>query len=335
MKPMLCLSFFLLLSSLFGNEVRLRVVDETGAPVEGANAVISFLGVQQGQDDERKGLTDKDGRVSASGTTILSICVTAKKEGHYDARIYNLTRKRDIDQLIVLPRITKPIPLYALDFRVGSGLDGIRFQDRCEWLGYDLEAGDWVQPYGKGKTVDIRFRFKNAFLGYEVNVKDLAKEMVSSRRGYAARKEEWTEEKFKRDAGKWDAELEISFPGEKEGLCEEVERFLPYSALKMPHQAPADGYVPTWHYTANNYSPRTARENAGFFLRTRVKLDKDGNIVSANYAKIIGDFQIDAARGHLVFSYYFNPEPNDRNLEFDPKKNLFPASFPGANVNDP
>lgn len=27
--------------------------------------------------------------------------------------------------------------------------------------------------------------------------------------------------------------------------------------------------------------------------------------------------------------------PNDRNLDFDPKKNLFPASFPNANVNDP
>jgi hypothetical protein len=36
-----------------------------------------------------------------------------------------------------------------------------------------------------------------------------------------------------------------------------------------------------------------------------------------------------------MFTYYFNPVPNDRNLEFDLKKNLFPASFPGANVNDP
>ena len=26
---------------------------------------------------------------------------------------------------------------------------------------------------------------------------------------------------------------------------------------------------------------------------------------------------------------------NDRNLEFDPKRNLFPASFPGARVDDP
>jgi len=37
----------------------------------------------------------------------------------------------------------------------------------------------------------------------------------------------------------------------------------------------------------------------------------------------------------LLFTYYFNPVPNDPNLEFNPKKNLFPANFPGANVNDP
>src|SRR5690606_37036818 len=133
--------------------------------------------------------------------------------------------------------------------------------------------------------------------------------------------------------GKWDAELEISFPGEKEGLFEET-RFLPYSELKLPHHAPVEGYVPAWRYTSNSYSPRTARDNVGFFLRTRVKLDEKGSIVSANYAKVAGDFHLDA-RGFVMFAYYFNPTPNDRNLEFDPKKNLFPANFPGANVHDP
>lgn len=73
---------------------------------------------------------------------------------------------------------------------------------------------------------------------------------------------------------------------------------------------------------------------AADYLRTRVKLDDKGNVVSANSAKIMGDFRI-MATGLLSFTYYFNPTPNDRNLEFAPKKNLFPANFPGANVNDP
>ena len=45
-------------------------------------------------------------------------------------------------------------------------------------------------------------------------------------------------------------------------------------------------------------------------------------------------FQFDA-RGILGITYYSNTVPNDRNLEFDPKKHLFPAIVPGANVNAP
>jgi hypothetical protein len=35
----------------------------------------------------------------------------------------------------------------------------------------------------------------------------------------------------------------------------------------------------------------------------------------AHYGKIYGDF--------MNFTYYLNPTPNDRNVEFDPKRNLF------------
>jgi hypothetical protein len=46
----------------------------------------------------------------------------------------------------------------------------------------------------------------------------------------------------------------------------------------------------------------------------RTVKDHAGNIVSARYGKIYGDF--------MQFSYYLNPTPNDRNIEFDPKQNL-------------
>ena len=45
------------------------------------------------------------------------------------------------------------------------------------------------------------------------------------------------------------------------------------------------------------------------------KLDEHGNIISAQYGKIYGDF--------LSFTYYLNPTSNDRSIEFDPDKNLF------------
>lgn len=207
-----------------------------------------------------------------------------------------------------------------------------------EWLGFDFDVGEWVAPYGKGKVTDIRFRFRNELKGWKDHVK-LDEEIEYGKKVAAARKQEWSHnqfmEKFKITAGKWDAQLEISFPGEKEGMHEVAgEIFLPYSQLKMPHEAPAEGYVPSWRYTVNTYLPPTTRENAGFFLRTRVKLNEQGNIVSAHYTKVMGDFQL-ATAGRITFTYYFNPTPNDRNLEFDPKRNLFPKDMPGANVFNP
>ena len=54
--------------------------------------------------------------------------------------------------------------------------------------------------------------------------------------------------------------------------------------------------------------------NLNYYFRVRTKVDDGGNIVSAYYGKIYGDF--------MQFSYYLNPTPNSRNVEFDPKRNL-------------
>ena len=259
----------------------------------------------------------------------------AQKPGHYSARIDQLSKKSDHQLKLVLPRILNPIPLYA--WRSSGWGPSPVLPIQGEWCGFDFEAADWVTPLGKGKVADILFRFRNEFKGwadYFRSNQEVEDEIIISKQVYEARKEVWTLDKFKLTAGKWDAVLEISFPGMGEGVFEE-KTFLSYGQLKMPHLAPTSGYVMVWRYASNNYSPRTYRSNTGFFLRTRVKMDKDGKIVSANYAKVVGDFRLDAARGSVEFAYYFNPVPNDRNLEFDPKKNLFPEDMAGANVYDP
>jgi hypothetical protein len=324
MKALLILTSSIFVSSSFGYEARMRVVDDEGAPVKGAAVIVSFVGVRPDQSNSHRGTTGPDGIFSASGKSLIEVYMEAKKDGHYAARLDGLSPTRDHDQLMVLPRQLRPVPLYANRFSPGSG-SGLTIPVQNTWLGYDFEVGDWVQPHGKGKVTDIRFRFRNEFKGWKSN----EKAMETNRRINRGA----SEEEIRNFYGKWDAELEISFPGEAEGLFEET-RFLAYSRLKLPHSAPVEGYVPTWRYTANSYTPRTARENVGFFLRTRVRLDANGKIVSANYAKVVGDFYL-VPQGSLMFSYYFNPVPNDRNLEFDPKRNLFPANFPGANVGDP
>jgi hypothetical protein len=320
-------------SLLLAKEVKLNVADETGAPVAGADASIYFLHPRN--DDQGNGLTDEKGLFSARGSGSLGVGVVVGKAGYYSARIEGLSSKLDHDIKVILPRILNPIPLYA--WRSSGWGPSPVLPIQGEWCGFDFEAADWVTPLGKGKVADILFRFRNEFKGwadYFRSNQEVEDEIIISKQVYEARKEVWTLDKFKLTAGKWDAVLEISFPGMGEGVFEE-KTFLSYGQLKMPHLAPTSGYVMGWRYASNNYSPRTYRSNTGFFLRTRVKMDKDGKIVSANYAKVVGDFRLDAARGSVEFAYYFNPVPNDRNLEFDPKKNLFPEDMAGANVYDP
>jgi hypothetical protein len=331
------LSLFCLLwftSSLYGYDVQLRVVDERGFPVPDAKAKIIFVMILNGTDDARVGSTGKDGAFSASGRGENSVMVKVTKEGHYDAQIERLEKDKDHSLTVVMPRVVNPIPLYAATTSTEKYSRGIRIPEQDKWLGFDLEAGDWVAPHGKGEVTDIRFKFRNEFKGYSSTGKSLERAYELSKKSYAVRREEWTEEKFRLTAGKWDAELEISFPGEKEGLIEVKEQFLPYSQMKMPHQAATDGYAPARRYTAKTYSQAPTRNDVGFFLRTRVKLGEQGNIVSAHYSKVMGDFHV-AATGGITFTYYFNPMPNDRNLEFDPKRNLFPKDKPGANVFNP
>ena len=116
-----------------------------------------------------------------------------------------------------------------------------------------------------------------------------------------------------------DYKLIVSFPNRGDGLQEfrmpEEEKG---SGLRSPHEAPADGYQSEWIQT-DSRRPRTPvktnrDENRNYFFRVRTVLDESGNVKSALYGKIYGDF--------MRFDYYVNPTPNGRNVEFDPKQNL-------------
>jgi hypothetical protein len=102
----------------------------------------------------------------------------------------------------------------------------------------------------------------------------------------------------------------------------------PISGLHLPREAPLEGYqhvVSKRAYnTVENPMSTEVREDANYFFRVRTVKDKDGNIVSALYGKIHGDFEfVPHQEKKVSFIYYLNPEPNNRNLEFDTDKNLF------------
>lgn len=202
----------------------------------------------------------------------------------------------------VLKRKRNPIPLYAKTYVI----DHTALPAKNEDFGYDFERGDWIAPHGRGIIADIVFHLD-----------------------------------VKRDSGIYDNDctLRVSFSNKGDGLVSSPKPLNEGSELRLDYLAPADGYQPTLSMRAFT-DPAVKVRHEGFertqnyFLRVRTQLDDNGKVIRANYAKVHGDFEF-WYTGDMKFTYYFNPTPNDRNLEFDPKRNLFPDLKDAHRVSDP
>jgi|GEM_PF-587361 len=325
-------------------EVTVQVREENGDPIEDAEVWVWYSNPQRDLNGEPisgiglTGSTDEDGAFVSKQNGRAGITTKVKKDGYYPhgydpaekdyfgATGMPETLKKDV----TLRRVINPTALFA------KRTTTIQFPVQGEWIGYDFEQGDLLKPYGEGNKADLLFRYENRFVAIKkAYLEDLERARNGIKRKYQRRGEEFSEDVLRYEIGNWEGVLEVKFPSEKEGILSVVDNFMPQSLLHMPHQAPEGGYEPTHLLETTNYLHQEKQhftkvsEDMGFFIRTRVILDEDGEIKSANYSKIHGEFSFDP-RGSVSFSYYFNPVTNDRNLEFDPKQNLFPEGAPGT-----
>lgn len=339
-------SFFSLLSlGLVGcvtaqptQQLKVTVVDELSAPIEGAEVAVRFRDYRN--DEVKTELTDEDGGVRISASAPLPPNITVNKEGYYESHL----EKIDIltAENLGSPLVNKSVEIMLrrqLDARplAARNLIEVQIPLKDEWVGYDLETGDWVEPHGKGENTDLLFRYSNEFLGYRLSEKKLEK-----LKKMKVDEPDWTEEKQKFFYGNWSGLLEINFPGEKEGIIAITESngYLSESELRMPHLAPLDGYKNSFELEHTTNTARPAG-SFGYFLRLRVR-ERNDQILEANYAKInlhqyggVNEGLRFDPRGKVSFSYYFNPDVNDRNLEFDPSKNLLNLDPRGQEVRLP
>lgn len=272
------------LSAAIGRiKLKFKVIDQDGVPVEGAQ-------VDASGDNDKKYLTDEDGMVEVSIRKTFHVLTGCRKEGFYTSsgpELYPLTREEDqgITHVIVIKEIFNPIPMYARDYYICH----LNIPVNNREVGFDLEKGDWVSPYGQGETNDLLFKFEG------------------TRRM-----------DFDRDIDFFQ-KISITFSNEKDGLIPYTVEEGYGSDLVSNHLAPENGYLSHWEQTSSakvgEIFESSADLNRNYYIRVRTKLDKDGNIVSANYGKFYGDF--------MRITYYFNPTSNDRNIEFDRRNNLF------------
>jgi len=196
-----------------------------------------------------------------------------------------------IVDLIVKP-ILNPIPMYARN--MGALGANLTLPAKNIPIGFDLEAADFVAPYGKGTVSDLIFTLteKVPFVNY---------------------------------SQPFDISLNLSFSNKGDGIQSVIVP--PNQGKVMPRYAPDSGYKATLVQKMARYANgkglnTQVNENQNYFFRVRSVLDEQGNVKSALYGKIYGEIGF-WGNQHLRFTYYLNPNSNDRNLEFDPAKNLF------------
>ena len=280
-------------------QITFRIVDDEGLPVEGATLGCSWgrLGFGPPDAGQINLLSDENGRAIVSARSVFNeFNYHGEKAGFYS------THSIGFDLPVFHERANgrwepwnPTIKILLKRIVSPAPMYAKRLATRLPLLDapicYDLELGDWLPPQGNGKISDV------IFVGH------------LAQRG----KEDW------------DWELKVSFSNPGDGL----QRFQPDSTyggseLRSSHEAPPDGYLPKLTLVRsrqpNTREQTTFKADGGYFFRVRTQLDAQGQVVKAWYGKIYGDF--------FDMVYYLNPD-GTRNVEFDPKRNLFKSAKPG------
>jgi hypothetical protein len=299
-------------------QVTVHAVDENGMAVSNAQAVAQFQnalkpgeGWGTGRPTEVRGTTDTSGFCILAGNgTDGSVSIGILKEGYYygNAELLFTNGDRILNHWlpwnpmveVIIQKKGIQVPMYA------RRVNEIKMPIEGNAAGFDLMAGDWVAPYGKGEQSDFLFKF------------DSKPETKAPPREFPPYDVTWI----------------VGFQNDGDGIQPAAP--LPHG-FRVARQAPADGYEPELAKHSYKEPGQPAHvdflDGQSYFFRVRTKKDAQGKINSALYGKISGDFRM-GITGTLTFTYYLNPESNSRNMEFDPKQNLSKnlKSMEGVNV---
>jgi hypothetical protein len=183
-------------------------------------------------------------------------------------------------------------------------------------FGFDLQCFDWLPPLGQGKVADFYY------------VRNFGEN--------GATEEECDRRKIQRLFSFRAGEKECPKAGDIIGRIEFAQNCGAYIAKKTGNDNFPSTYgankdaafveefpIKIVAQKGNNWLHQAPVVGSDEYMvvRTRVVCNERGEIVSANYAKILGPlhFTIQVVVGESVF----NPIPNDTNLEFDPEQNLY------------
>lgn len=312
---LLSVGAFMVMATCWSAEWKIVVTDEAGRGIPGAEieAVLAPSDDPRlSQVSARIGRSDAEGvfRFKADDKMVLSRA-RAKRTGYFPADAdhrHGIGRPGANPELkLTLPKLTELVSLHYREVR-------LRDLPKDRWIGFDAEKGDAISPWGRGSVTDFRF-----MIGYEqAGWTESPAALVLLRRTPEGARMDETE--WVTTYGRFKGELRISFPNADDGI-RRTPGFWPYCRLKMPAEAPLDGYQAEQRIlfdTLDDTEPMN--DLTGYYLRLRTEPGAGNQVVSAHYAKIHG--RIEAGPGRVAFRFYYNPRADDRRLAFDPGRNL-------------
>jgi hypothetical protein len=319
--------------------VSIHVVGEDGLPI--TNSLVCILTsadsmgawhAQRERAEFRDGLTDSNGMVTLTipskyGDVAYRVHPSDGDYAHAmrlgDGRAYyadQLVRTR-MDKVadgrwepwnknftIVAKLQQNPHAMYARN--LGLKIPPLKIPEFGKPIGFDLIKSDWVAPYGKGETSDFIFWYK-------------ANDSIGVPKEYY--------DEYPRSGRYKDSDFKLSFANDGDGLqCVMDNPLSGGSILRLPRCAPESGYESnlvrscraTWTNNTFNFTGEQWNENQNYIFRVRSQRDQNGTITNALYGKIRGPISFSSGGGGVSFTYYLNPTPNNRKLEYDANHNL-------------
>ncbi len=272
--------------------MKIRVHEESGAPVESALVRGSFYQdrvVNKQLLDSHQGLTNEEGVTELSGHEELYVDLTIKKKGYYNSEKRVVVRNNEGRDVSVLLRPKKnPIAMYAKNLK-------LVIPERGREFGFDFFKGDFVMPGHGGSHADVKIMFNRNLINND----------------------DFTQT------------VSLSFANPTDGVAEmETNEAWNVSDFKTPYNAVENTYESDLKLTYSRKKTGVSKSNINvpFFVRLRSSADKEGNIEAAYYCKIFSGIELYgvlADNPSLKMTYYCNPTLNDRNVEFNPRQNLF------------
>lgn len=280
--------------------IPLAVIDENGKPVSGAKVNCRFFN-GLGKTSDVRGLTDNQGFFHVGGSCKYYVNIGVLKGGFYSSWFKQTFGSHDqkpavVDgkwqpygevRKIILKKVESKGDLVVYN---PQSIDS-KIPALGKWLPFDLEVFDWVQPIGRGVHEDAFLRFSYV----------------------------------KGNAGPWDysAKMELSFTNNPYAGAY-VKAKDNWSELKSAKQAETNANFMSEIEFGETIRPDGKDrkfwldENSYLVYRTRTKVDENGNLVSAHYGKIYGQWSSGKSNVRLPLGC-FNPRENDPDIEDDCK----------------